>query len=350
MICLFLCSSVYRANPRNDTERPPRSTNGQPGFHPPPPAKMPANGDWIRPPSVAVVGTNIPPCRPVEMKRSPNFRPQDMSSPRIHNPGCNLPMVPITKQKMMHDNIDMSAMENRAGSGPACSIADDKLVPTRMAPAPPPAAGKRHRDQGYVDVVPNGFVTPKKAPKRPPLPQDSRTPQKVAKASSMSGSKPSHFVGSETSGVGAGGNGARDHEESSKIGGSPTVPPPDPPDSRHRFYSTHHAKSVVGQGSGVVISPGNPQLAANSNHVVSHRRNKHDMLRLEMQDDRTGNGRDPLAGRQSSEKTRESKSAPPHKKGPSLITQESFGAVHCPPAISGHQATTTGSALRSQRC
>lgn len=342
---------MYRANPRNDTERPPRSTNVQPGFHPPPPAKMPANGDWIRPPSVSVVGTgSVPPCRPVEMKRSPNFRPQDMSSPRIHNPGCNLPMVPISKQRTTNDYVD--AMKNHTGSGP---VAEDKLVPTRMAPAPPPSVSKRHRDQGYVpDVVPNGFVTPKKPPKRPPLPQDSRTPQRATKASSMSGSKPSHFVGSEVSGVAAGGGSAvTDQEESSQIGGSPTVPPPDPPDSRHRFYSTHHAKSVVGPGSGVVISPGNAQLLANSNHAVSsHRRSKLDALRRhEMQDDGTGNGREPLpTGRQSSEKTtRESKSA--HKKGPSLIMQESLGAVHCPTTISGHQATaTTGSALRSQRC
>lgn len=323
-------SSVYQANPRNDTERP-HSTIVRPGARPPPPARHPPNAEWMKSPSVAVVGTGIPPvpCRPIEMKRSPNFRSQEFSGPRLHGAGCNLPLAPMAKQKTR--NGSTSGVRDQPGAAGAVAslcgvVAEEKLVPTRVAPAPPSAISAKHPETSC-----NGVATLKRPPKHPLLPpQHAKAPPSIAKMSNAmsSSSIVSRYLGvapEELSDKGA------DEGEFCKSNGSPTVPPPDPPDSRHRFYSSHH-RPFGGQASLGVGS----HTPFHSKHLPSSQcRSKTDIPER-----RTENGCSPR---------RADKPKDPRPSHPVKGTSSTPGAVQYP-NISGHHPASGSTVPRSQNC
>ena len=241
------CRSVYRANPHNDAERP-ASVIVRPGAHPPPPPYSPrGNPNADRPMSVVGRYTCDLPALPPEVKRVPSFRPVDISSPKLQS-STNHKIVhsialPRTKSSPMPD-------DSRTGTGHAVAVAANgevkQLVPSRTAPVPPGTA------DGARLLLPGGdpdaVVDPRrKAPKRPPLPQGvNKAPVKEPAPERATTAKVTQSAATVFSG---------EQEQRGHSGGgyeeialnSPTCPPPDPPDSRHRFYSCRPASGVGGE-------------------------------------------------------------------------------------------------------
>lgn len=271
----------------------------------------------MKSPSVAVVGTEIPPvpCRPIEMKRSPNFRSQEFAGPRLHGAaGSDYPLVPMEKQKMRNGSTSGVRGHPRLAPAPCGVVAEEKLVPTRVAPAPPSAVSAKH-----LETVCNGVATLKRPPKHPPLPQHANTPLNTAKTSGELSD--------------AGGKGTDEGEFYKTSSSSPTVPPPDPPDSRHRFYSSHHRP--FGQAS----SPGVGSNAPfHSEHLPSSgRRSKTDVPER-----RTENGCNPH---------RADRPKDPRPARPAKGASGTVGAVQYPKISGHHQHPASGGAvLRSQNC
>lgn len=325
--------SVYRANPRNDTERP-HSTIVRPGAHPPPPARHPPDAEWMKSPSVAVVGTGIPPvpCRPIEMKRSPNFRSQEFAGPRLHGAAgsSNYPLVPMEKQKTRNGSASGLRGHPRSAPAPCGVVAEEKLVPTRVAPAPPSAASAKH-----LETVCNGVATLKRPPKHPLLPQHAKTPLNAAKTSGASSSSTvSRYSGvapEELSDAGGKGTDEGEFYKTSSISSSPTVPPPDPPDSRHRFYSSHH-RPFGGQAS----SPG---VGSNTPFHSKHLPSSGCRSKTDVPERRTENGCNPHRADR------------PKDPRPARPAKGASGAVQYPNISGHHQQPASGSTvLRSQNC
>lgn len=171
------------------------------------------------------IGSQLEPLKSADVKRSSSIRLEDISSPRLQS------------------STNHTVAEVPSSHGNESEAAGTKLLPTRVAPVPPVEQSRR-------------------PPQRPPPPCTA------------------------TRDLSTGTPAANQYEEISLK--SPTGPPPAPPDSRHRFYSSQIPRrppSVADQTDGAppsisvssMRSKFEPIRSSSPSNAVAHRQPRRDL-------------------------------------------------------------------------